>query len=157
MVPAEESDDKQHATCEGCPNMEWGSSPTGGRGKACKEKRRLALLPRDCLERGNIKSAEMALLSVPVTSAKNWANYVNQLAAEYERPPWAVVTEVSVHPNAKSQFEVKFRTSAIISDESHLGEVHNRIEFARGVLLTPYEKNEAEEAAPAAKPRKGKY
>src|SRR6187549_435135 len=36
--------ERQHDTCEGCPCNEWGSAETG-RGKACKNVARLAVIP----------------------------------------------------------------------------------------------------------------
>jgi hypothetical protein len=139
MVPHDNSKEKQSTTCEMCPQLAWGSDPRpNSKGKACKQKRRLALLPHSALEADKIKSAEMATLTIPVMSAKNWANYVNQVASQSARPPWAVLTEVSCHPDPRKQFEVRFELKALIH-EQFLDDVHARIEGAMQVLMTPYE------------------
>lgn len=117
----------------------WGSDPKGGRGKACKSARRLAVIPAGQITSLEaIAKAEMAMLTLPVTSGKNWANYVNAIASQYQRPPWAVVTEVRVEPDMKSQFQVKFDVKGFIGEE-YLEAVHSRIEGAQKTLLTPYE------------------
>lgn len=132
-VPTPESEN-----CQTCNLYKWGSDPKGGKGKACKQVRRLALLPAGAVAAGNAKTVEMALISIPVTSARNWANYVNNCAAEYARPPWALITEISTKPDAKTQFQITFSTIGQVGDE-FLGDMQKRIEQAQTVLLTPYD------------------
>ncbi len=124
--------------CDSCPNFQWGSAGEGSKGKACKSVRRLALIPSGSVKDGNAKTAEVALLSVPVTSAKNWANYVNQCSAEYARPPWALITEVYTEPDPKTQFQIRFKTIGMIQDEM-LGDLHKRIPAIQDILLAPYD------------------
>lgn len=158
MAPHPEGTEIQFdGLCADCPNFEWGSDPKGGRGKACKEKRRLALLPATCLNDGNVLTAELALLTPPVTSVKNWSNYVNSLRATQGRPPWGVVTNISLHPHAKNQFEVRFSYNFSIGDQ-YLGDVSQRIAAVEEILMTPYEQNpEEKEPVPAATGKKAKY
>jgi hypothetical protein len=130
-TPHEKAHEKQAETCALCPMSEWGSDIKGGRGKACKEVRKLALIP-------GAESKEMALLSVPVMSVKNWSNYVNGVAASAKRPPWGVLTEISVHPDARSQFVVKFDLVDLLP-ESKLAGIYSKIGLAREVLTTPYD------------------
>jgi hypothetical protein len=147
MIPHEESQEKESDSCNTCEFSKWGSQGGGKKGKACKEARRLALIPESALRDGNISSAELAILSVPVTSIKNWANYVNAIAGEYSRPPWAIITEVRTEPDARTQFQVKFRAVGIIEDQ-HLGALHKRINSASDVLLTPYDASGTVAGAP---------
>jgi hypothetical protein len=155
MVPHDDSPDKQSETCSGCPMNEWGSDPKGGRGKACKAARRLAVIPANALEKvDEIAKAEMAMITLPVTSGKNWANYVNSIASQYQRPPWAVITEVRTEPDMKTQFQVKFSCKGIVENEA-LGAIDSRIESARTVLMTPYEENQQSDK-PAAEPKAGR-
>jgi hypothetical protein len=130
-IPHEKAHEKQAETCALCPMSEWGSDIKGGRGKACKEVRKLALIP-------GTNSKEMALLSVPVMSVKNWSNYVNGIAASARRPPWGVVTEISVHPDARSQFVVKFDFVELVPEDK-LAMIYNKIGLAKEVLTTPYD------------------
>lgn len=123
--------------CKDCPKFEWASDPEGGRGKACKERRRLAVIPAPAnLE--DITSSDMAVMSIPVLSVKNWANYVNKLSAASQRPPWGVLTRVSLVPDAKSQFRVKFEAQQPL-DSEQLPLVHQRIDSAVASLMIPYE------------------
>lgn len=60
--------------CNGCPFNEWGSDPKGGAGKACKETRRLMVLP---------PSASLPLMLVlPPSSLANWDTYSSGLASD---------------------------------------------------------------------------
>ena len=76
MVPHEEAADPQADSCAECPWNKFGSADKG-RGKACKNQRRLALIPEDGL--GDLENAETAYLKIPVTSGKAWAGYVRSL------------------------------------------------------------------------------
>lgn len=165
MVPHKDAKTKMAADCASCKFNQWGSDPKGGRGKACKESRRMVILPQSSVltqnpagqpypaAPGAVKKAEAATASIPVTSVKNWANYTAQLAGEYRRPSWAMVTEISAHPHAKTVFEVKFAPIAEI-DHSHLGDLMARVETSNGIVMTPYaaEGN----AAPQQEPKKGR-
>ena len=152
-------------SCAECPNNEWGSDPNGGRGKACKQGRRLILIPGHAVEQGAdaVRSAEMAVLDLPVTSVKNYSNYVNVLAATTKMPGYAAVCEISVVPDAKTQFKVQFRAMRVMPTMEHLNAVKARLDGARTLALEPYESsNDEEEEAPAAKPaapptRKAKF
>jgi hypothetical protein len=153
MVPHESVEEPQSNTCDSCPQFQWKSDPGGGRGKACKSGRRLVVLPAQSVKDGGAKKAEMAMLTIPVTSAKNWSTYVNGAAVEYRRPPWGLLTEISVAPDAKTQFQVRFETIGIVN-EQYLGDVHSRIGLAQDVLMTPYDTAEQVERAPVKDSKK---
>lgn len=115
--------DRQHPQCSGCPHAEWGSAPVG-KGKACKNVMRLALIPAGQYTQGkgrnaaidytqydepeHFRKADVAFLKVPVTSVALYAKYVKQLAADLGRPPHGVITNIYVEPHPKFQFQVKF-------------------------------------------------
>jgi hypothetical protein len=153
MVPHDMSAQKQHDQCFGCPQAEWGSAGNGRRGKACKEVRRLAMIPGDDLKDGAIMKAPLALMSIPVTSVANWKKYIQTLAAEYSRPSFGVLTEIKVVPHATKQFEVQFQTKAVVN-EQFLADLFARHKSALEILLKPYEPIEEEPEAPA--PESGK-
>lgn len=140
MIPSPDSVSRQAESCSSCPHNQWAPNPKrpGKNHKACKERRRLALLPADSVASGNVKSAELAMLAIPVTSVKHWATYVNRLAAEYARPAWAVISEIAVTPHPVSQFEVKFEMVSPI-EEDQLQAIFNRIESSNAVICTPYD------------------
>lgn len=153
MVPHEDSKEKQSETCASCDKNKWGSAGNNSKGKACKEVRRLALIPANALKDGNVATAELAVISIPVTSARNWANYVNTIAAEYSRAPWGMLTEIRVEPDPRSQFQVKFAAKGTVSEE-YLGQIYKRIEGANVVLLTPYDESGVVAQAPDPLPNR---
>lgn len=135
--------------CKDSDINQWGSADTG-RGKACKNSRRLIMIPEDDLE--DIANAESAIFRLPVTSVKNWSRYVRQVADQFSRPPLGVLTELSVVPNAKTQYEVQFRLLGTIDDGETIGQLMELSESLESVLFAGYPK--AEESAPAPAPRK---
>lgn len=136
LKPHEQSAEPQHDTCAGCPNNEFGTAETG-RGKACANIRRLALLTEDGLE--DIGAASIAMLKVPVTSVKAWAGYVNQLADVMKRPPFAVLTEVSIHKDPKTQFKLQFKLLEKIEDGDVLAALMEKRKAAARDLVMPYQ------------------
>lgn len=143
MIPHEDVPEPQADGCKSCPKFEWGSDPEGGRGKACKEKRRLAVLPAPSSAE-DLDGSDMALMTIPVMSVKNWAAYVNQLAATMQRPTWGVLTKVKLVPDAKSQFKVTFEALELLAGD-YLPHVHARIDSAVNALMTPYEMSPQED------------
>ena len=153
--------------CRGCAMGAWGSDPNGGRGKACKQTRRLILLPADVLEAEDVVEAilksEMAILDVPVTSVKNYGNLVNSLSATMNLPVWAVVTTIEVVPNAKTQFQVNFNPVRPAGDAEAIRALMKRRDEALRMALVPYDgvggeadPNAGQAQAPAA-PAKNKF
>jgi hypothetical protein len=162
MAPHSNVAEPEHATCDGCPNNEWGSDPNGGRGKACKQTRRLVLIPGHAVEGGAaaVNTAEFAVMDLPVTSVKNYSGYVNALAASAKMPPFAAVAEISVVPDAKTQFKVNFKPMRVLPTEELLVAVEGRMSSALALGLEPYEESAtggATEAAPAKAPAKKKF
>lgn len=143
MYPHEDVPDPQASACKSCVRFEWGSDPDGGRGKACKEKRRIALIPAPSAPE-EIEGSEMALMTVPVMSVKNWAGYVNTIAAMYQRPSWGMLSKVKLVPDPRSQFKVVFEPIDVLGPD-YLPHVHARLEAATNALMTPFEMNPEQE------------
>jgi hypothetical protein len=142
---------RQERSCATCPLNEWGSDPKGGRGKACKETRRLVVLPADAAESPEgCKTAEMAIVDIPVTSGKNYSNFVNGLAASASVPPWACITDVSTSPNAKTQFQVNFTPVKVVQDVEVLAILESRKAEAERLVLTPYDEPSSTESGKMA-------
>lgn len=137
--------------CGSCPFNEWGSDPKGGRGKACKETRRLVVLPEDALESAEAcLKAEMAIIDIPVTSGKNYSNFVNGLAAAAGVPPWAAITQISTVRDAKTQFKVTFTPTEVVQDVSVLEALEKRMGEAERLMLTPYDEVSSTESGKMA-------
>jgi len=149
LAPHNASPDKQHDACKGCPQNEWGSAATG-RGKACKNIVRLAMVPWGDGSLEQVQKAEIAFAKLPVTSVKNWSAYVNGLHAKSNRPPFAFITKLSVVPDTKSQFQVTFEAVEPVPQKL-LGSVLQRVKEAEGVIVpaVPYAPIEQSETVPA--------
>jgi hypothetical protein len=150
MVPDEVVAQKPHTSCAGCPKNEWGSDPGGGRGKACKQSRRLVMLPADCATKpeADVMTAEFAKMDIPVTSVKNYSSYVNAVAASTNRPTFAIVTEISTSPDVKTQFKVNFKPMRLIDNMESLTAIMKRIDSAQALALEPYEETAVLELDP---------
>jgi len=136
-----------HTDCESCEYNAWESDLGGGKGKACKNTRRLGLMTLDQL---GSATPDVVYARLPVTSVANWSKYVTQIGNVVKRPPWGVITEMSVVPDAKSQFKVNFQFMGLIEDE-HLEGVHAIYDQVHKEILFGYPKNVDEPAQPAAK------
>lgn len=135
----EDKDSESFGKCHGCPQLEWGSDPgsPSGRGKMCKETRRLGLLSYDALADG-VEKANAAMIRIPVTSVANWASYVHLLSATLKRPAWSVITEISVHPHVKNQMEVKFTPIGPINDVRILKALQDMRGRVQTNVMNPY-------------------
>lgn len=117
--------------CLSCRHNAWGSADKG-RGKACQNRRRLALIPAGYYEakRGSrdtelhlfddpkhFQQADIAYLKLPVTSVTPWSKYVNQLAANFNRPPHGVVSRIWIEPDPKTQYKLCFEMIEEVPDE----------------------------------------
>ena len=157
MVHDPKSTQPQHdGPCNDCKWMQWKSDPVRKKGKACKEKRKLALLPASQLKEGGIKKAELAVLSLAVTSTKNWSNYVNQLRDEHQRPPFAMLTTVRSRPHPRYQLEVSFELKGFVED-AYLNDIMGRIPAAQELMLTPYEGTPDDPTKPTSNNKQKKY
>lgn len=121
----------QATACQECPHNAWGSADKG-RGKACQNRRRLALIPAGYYEarRGSkdmdlklfsdlkhFESADIAYLKLSVTSVTPWSKYVNLIAANFSRPPHGIITRIALEPDAKTQFKFTFEMIEEVPDE----------------------------------------
>lgn len=152
MGPSDRVEGKQHDTCEGCPKNEWGSATNGGKGKACRETRRLLVIPADSIGSVEaVKAAEVAALRPPVTSLKNYSTYVQTVATTLKRPPLAVISEIAVVPDAKTQFKVTFSLIKAIEDSAVISALMERakIETQRAIETAGEVDQEQAPEAPA--------
>ena len=158
MAPHEqviELGDQENDMCQGCPNNAFGSAERGN-GKACKNSRRLAMIPAGTFKNGSkfepykkgeeLEGSSMGFLKLPPTSIKGFAAYVKQLEGTLRRPPFAVYTLVSVVPDPKTQFKIVFETLGLVPDNL-LDVAFKRHEEAKSQIEQPYMPPE-EAAAP---------
>ena len=138
LKPHPDSLKPQADSCAVCPNNVWGSDPEGGRGKACKNVRRLAMMHEADLDK--VEKAEVVMAKLPVTSVKNWSTYANQLANVLKLPPLAVVTEMSVVPSPKTIFQVEFQLVDKVTDGATIQKLLARRKDIHPLIFAPYDK-----------------
>jgi hypothetical protein len=168
MVPhviVTDAGNEQAADCGQCPMNEWGSADVG-KGKACKNTRRLAMIPAGQFDRQgqfemiedieHFETVDFGFMKLPVTSIKGYANFVKQVAGTLRRPPHGIVTKVRIVPDAKTQFKVVFEPMMNVPDEI-MGAVMKRNEEAKTVIdfpYTPFEETEAPQKQSRRAPQK---
>jgi hypothetical protein len=143
MYPSKSVAAPQCDNCQGCPMNAFGSD---GDGKACKNGRKLVLLPPN--EDGNDvdHEADLMVLEVSPTALKGFDGYVQSLSRTFQLPPVAFLTTITLDDQVDYP-KLKFGNPRPIGS---LGEVLARQAEAKEMLaaepdLTP------RTAAPAAK------
>lgn len=165
MVPHEKVPNPVCSKCHGCPMNEFGSAEIG-KGKACRNTRRLAMIAAGTMQNGRFtpfddlehyKTAQIAYMKLPVMSVKGYATFVKQLEGALKVPPFAVFTKVRVVPDDKSQFRVTFETLAT-APKDLIAILIERHKEAKSAIDFPYvpADPEAEEKKPKGKAAKGK-
>lgn len=155
--------------CSESEVCQWGSADKG-KGKAARETRRLGLIPAGQLDRDggltelfedpdHYKSAQVGFMRLPVTSLKEYSNYVRKLAGGMKLPPFAVVTRIYLEPDPKTQFKVHFECLEEVSEDL-LESIMERREEVKEMIdfpYPPYEEGEEKEKAPKKEKRKRRY
>lgn len=142
MQPHDDSKEKQCGSCAECPYSKFESAKTG-KGKACKNTFRLAIIAESDLD--NIEEAEVVYLSVPPTSLKNFANYLAKDLRNLKRPHWFVKTLVSRVPDDTSQFRVTFKHVENIEDGTLYEPIKALWEKTMEGIEFPYQEREPRE------------
>lgn len=143
-APHPEASEPQHTTCEGCPQNAWGSN---GRGKACRESTRVALLPASA----PLDSAPMYQCSFPITSMGSVKDFFSR-CANSGKLSGQFITQLKVVPDAKSFFKASLSPKQLAEGQD-LVVLLNRMEGARKQLVQPYPvfENKEEASKPAGK------
>lgn len=116
----------QAKTCAECEHNVFGSADKG-KGKACRNIRRLALIPAGSLDKHGafepfetaeeFETSAIGFLKLPVTSVKGYSAFVKTTAGALRRPLHGIFTKIKVVPDAKSQFKVVFEVLAKVPNE----------------------------------------
>lgn len=135
LGPPEDLKTKESSKCKDC----WANAfetATEGKGKACSQRIRLALLSTANGTDPAKLMADGARLLIPVTSIGgrvpdeqagwlNWNRYVG-LLNDLERPTWSVITRFQVIPDPKVQVKVLFQPAEPINDPAALDVLEKR-------------------------------
>lgn len=160
LQPHEEAESPQGGVdgmCASCEHNEWGSDPEGGRGKACKNTRRIAMISADALKADDpvvaVKKSGIVMCKLPVTSVKNFSRVINQIVKVLGEPHFAVTVELSVVPDDGRLFSVNWKVLGQIQGDPLLQALYEKSLQAEKMLNQAYPKNEEDEA-PADKPKR---
>lgn len=156
MVPHEECGEKQSDGCTDCPNNQFGSA-SKGRGKACKNGRRIAVIPAGLINKQGVferakdesfASEEVIYLNLPPTSLQGFGAYVKQVAGALKRPPHGVITLVKVGKDSTNTYpKVTFEMEGPVPDEL-IPTVIARNKETKAIIEFPFPKAEAREEKP---------
>jgi len=149
MVPHEQAPNKQHTSCDACPMNQFGSALVG-KGKACREYRRLALISADNLQADEVADATIGIAKIPPTSNKAYGDYVRSVAEIHKRPLWAVITHIKVLPDPKKQIDISFKPVAQLAQDVAMA-IKARESTIQDKLFAPYPVFEETPAKPAGK------
>lgn len=92
IAPSELSAKPQHTSCEGCPRNEWGSG-NNGRGKACGNRIRIALVPPDATT-----TTAVNILTISPTALKHFNKLVAGLI-NAGRDPIEFIAKIGFNPD----------------------------------------------------------
>lgn len=163
LAPHDESEEKQNDACDGCPKNQFGTADRG-KGKACANRRRLALIPAGEInddgdfaayeDESEFSKGDIAYLMLSPTMLKGYASYVKQVWGTLKRPPFGVFTLIKVVPDKKNQVAVTFETLSAAPDEL-IGTLIDRNKEAKAAIEFPFPKAEARQEAPPPKQARG--
>lgn len=143
LAPHKEASEPQCDNCADCPMNKWGTA-LKGRGKACKNQRRLAVICEDAEEAFNDEAAQLYMLSVSVTSVKAWSGYVQDIYNTRGLPVCGVVTEIEIYtPEDQTYAELSFSYVRDL-EQDELAAIMPRRDGALKQLNTPFPKMEDE-------------
>lgn len=89
LAPPEDLEGRAADQCEGCTFNKFGSNPQGGKGKACKNTVRVAIMPTDATA-----DDDAWIINVSPTSLKSWGSLLANLDATGMHET-QVVTQIS--------------------------------------------------------------
>ena len=161
MAPHENSAEPISDSCVGCPFNQF-KSDDNGKGKRCKNIRKLAVIPASRDAKGAlaltpevIRDSKIATLNVPPTCLASWKGFISSVAKAMRRPPVGVVTNVKIE-RKQLGFDLLFS----VPDDGEIDfsnypslwpALVAKREEAREILLKPYDKFDPEaQAAPKA-------
>jgi len=163
LAPHEEvvkRNQQQNDVCAGCDKNEWGTADKG-RGKACRNTRRLALIPGGSFDEKTgrfvavkdeeaVEKAPIGFLKLPVTSVKGYVSFVKTIAGGMKLPPHGIFSKVMVVPDQKNQFRVTVEPLGAIP-HALMSMIMKRREEAKLLIEQPYPLDMGDDAKPAPK------
>jgi len=156
LKPHESAPKPQHAKCAGCPQNEFGSADKG-KGKKCKNMKRLAMIPFGDGTPEALEAEELAFAKLSVMSVKEFDRFEQQADAAAGQKlgvaPFWMASEIKVVPDPKSQFLWKF-APLVAATKAALPVLAARAKEARDAIVPaqPYQPIGDDAAATGKKP-----
>ena len=127
--------------CDNCKMLEWESVKVipgkSGKGKACRESRRLHLFAADqCTTPEDASRAPFLTLIPPPTSLDNFKRFANEATTVLKTPVFGVVVDISVEPHDAYQFMVHYKIVDTIKDDGILNALLTRHEQLSKRIIT---------------------
>ncbi len=116
LAPPADLASKQAERCGSCWANEFGTADRG-KGKACKNTLRAAVLPANDLNPAVLAEVEPALLRISPTSLKHFSKYAKQVAGATGRALFGVVTALELIDDAKDFFHFEFKATQRLSHQ----------------------------------------
>lgn len=138
LQPAEVAPNHQSADCTTCELNQWGTGRKG-EGKACKNRRRVAVISADVKELTSdyIETTEIAVLEISPTGLGGWRTLVNKVRDGLGLSEQMVITSFDTEQRGSTYF-VTGSIDEEIDDRSVIKAIMARREEARTLLLQDY-------------------
>jgi hypothetical protein len=130
--------------CDSCGMLEWGSAKLikgkagSGKGKACRESRRLHIFAADqCTTPEDVARAPYMTMIPPPTSLDNFKRFANEVTTVLKMPVFAAVVDITLVPNDAYMFMIEYKIVEAIRDEGILNALLTRHEQLITKTITP--------------------
>lgn len=123
--PSTNAPEPQGEYCETCPKFQWSSGPNG-KGKACKQQRRLIVCAPDAKSVDDVRT-----IYVSPAAQKNFDAYLNKVLAAGFSTPLQLITDISFDPNQA----YPLLTFSVAETHGRVGEMLAIREAAQAILL----------------------
>lgn len=162
LAPDEKSPDPQAETCAECPQNAFGSAEKG-RGKACKNARKLALISADVkkFDAQHVQGAEVRFMRLPPKSLGHFKGYIKKLTEGLQLPTFAAVTSLTFDEDEAFPVVVPSFESEVGDDKKLLNALIAKREGVQKDLLTTFDPasfaDRKKEKPKKLKPKKRKF
>lgn len=150
--PHEKSASPQAKSCDVCPLNAFGTD-IRGKGKACKEGMKLALVAADqARDADAAKSAPIYIAKFSVLNTKDVAPTIQAMYAQ-GNVPFQFTCKLTAHPDERRQVINTLEVVGVNEDEAQLNALMARAEAAEELLAQPYPEPQEGTAKPAPNKR----
>ena len=130
-------------TCAACPKNQFGTATSGsGKGKACQNTRRLAMVPAGSMSDGKFKpfdartfgEQKLLLMKLSPTNGKPFGAHVQNVAAVASRPLYATYTVITRKVHAVNQYQLDWVFAGKIPD-THKDATLKHLDLAKASIV----------------------